>query len=206
MSKLLVLLLVIFFVISPKSVAAQSNDVVVRNENDGTTYLTTEVVRTTEDGDTVTTTTTTQTTVAATPSSAPITTTQSPLSSVSIALPPGFAPNFSDLFNGVLSFVLVIAALLVFLFLIWGAFDWITSGGDKGKTDKARQKIIASVIGLIIIASSYAILTLVLRFLGFAGINDVFDSAGTIQGVPPRPTPTPQTLEVLNASPSATPE
>jgi hypothetical protein len=47
----------------------------------------------------------------------------------------GFATDFGKLINGVLSFVMVIAALLVFLYLIWGGIEWITSGGDKGKTE-----------------------------------------------------------------------
>ena len=87
----------------------------------------------------------------------------------------GFATNFGNLLNGVLSFVMVIAALLVFLYLIWGGIEWITSGGDKGKTESARNKITSAVIGLIVVAASYAILTLALNFLGFSDINDVLN-------------------------------
>ncbi|HYD34890.1 MAG TPA: hypothetical protein VD999_02385 [Vitreimonas sp.] len=92
----------------------------------------------------------------------------------------GFATDFGTLLNAVLSFVMVIAALLVFMYLIWGGIEWITSGGDKGQTEKARSKITAAVIGLIILAASYAILTLVLRFLGFTDLNDVLNSPKTI--------------------------
>jgi hypothetical protein len=94
----------------------------------------------------------------------------------------GFATDFGTLLNAVLSFVMVIAALLVFFYLIWGGIEWITSGGDKGQTEKARNKITAAVIGLIILAASYAILTLVLRFLGFSGLNDVLNNPRTISG------------------------
>src|SRR3972149_7473520 len=93
----------------------------------------------------------------------------------------GFATDFGKLINGVLSFVMVIAALLVFLYLIWGGIEWITSGGDKGKTESARNKITSAVIGLIVVAASYAILTLALNFLGFSNLNDVFQTR-TIQG------------------------
>lgn len=93
----------------------------------------------------------------------------------------GFAGDIGSLFNAVLSFVMVIAALLVFFYLIMGGIDWITSGGDKGKTESARNKITAAVIGLIILAASYAILQLVLNFLGFSGgINTVFDEVNTL--------------------------
>lgn len=88
----------------------------------------------------------------------------------------GFATDVGTLINAVLSFVMVIAALLVFFYLIWGGIEWITSGGDKGQTEKARNKITSAVIGLVILAASYAILTLVLRFLGFSNLNDVLSN------------------------------
>jgi len=112
---------------------------------------------------------------------------------IEVQVPRGFAASFSGLINGILSFVLVIAAVLVLVFLLWGGFDWIISGGDKGKTEQARSKIVSAVIGLVIVAASFAILNLVIRFLGFTSLNDVFDSAGTIQGGAqgPRVSPTP---------------
>jgi len=87
----------------------------------------------------------------------------------------GFATNFGSLLNAVLSIVMVIAALLVFSYLIWGGIEWITSGGDKSKTESARNKITSAVIGLIVVAASYAILTLALNFLGFSDLNDVLN-------------------------------
>lgn len=89
----------------------------------------------------------------------------------------GFFSNIGELINNLLRFVMVIAALLVFMYLIWGGIEWITSGGDKGKTESARNKITAAVIGLIVLAASYAILLIVLRFIGFeGGLDEVFDS------------------------------
>lgn len=93
----------------------------------------------------------------------------------------GFATDFGKLINGVLSFVMVVAALLVFMYLIWGGIEWITSGGDKGKTESARNKITSAVIGLVVVAASYAILTLALNFLGFSNLNQVFQTK-TING------------------------
>lgn len=92
----------------------------------------------------------------------------------------GFADNIGSLINGVLSFVMVIAALLVFLYLIMGGIEWITSGGDSGKTEKARNKITAAVVGLVVLAASYAVLLIVLNFLGFDNLGQVFSNAGGI--------------------------
>ena len=93
----------------------------------------------------------------------------------------GFATDFGGMINGLLSFVMVIAALLVFMYLIWGGIEWITSGGDKGKTESARNKITSAIIGLVVVAASDAVLTLALNFLGFTDLNDVFTTK-TIDG------------------------
>ncbi len=79
---------------------------------------------------------------------------------------PGFFTNANDLISKLLSIVMVIGVILVFAFLVLGGIEYITSGGEKGKTEAARNKITSAVIGLIILASSYAILTIVLGFLG----------------------------------------
>lgn len=104
------------------------------------------------------------------------------LKDVNIQPGTGFATTFGGLMNGIISFVMVIAAVLVFFYLIWGGIEWITSGGDKGKTESARSKITSAVIGLIVIASSYAVLTLALNFLGFSDLNAVFDNTKDISG------------------------
>lgn len=95
-----------------------------------------------------------------------------------IAAPTGFFTDIGVLINRALQFVLVIAALLVFLYLVWGGIEWITSGGDKGKTESARNKITSAVIGLIVVAASFAILQLALTFLGVGNINEVVGTLG----------------------------
>ncbi|PIR64185.1 MAG: hypothetical protein COU64_00515 [Candidatus Pacebacteria bacterium CG10_big_fil_rev_8_21_14_0_10_40_26] len=75
---------------------------------------------------------------------------------------------------------MVLAALLVFMYLIWGGIEWITSGGDKGKTESARNKITAAVLGLIVLAASYAILLIALNFIGFENLGDAFSNVKSI--------------------------
>lgn len=97
-----------------------------------------------------------------------------------INAPQGYAANFGNLISFVLRVVLAIGALLVFFYLILGGIEWITSGGDKGKTESARNKITAAVIGLIILAASYAVLNLALGFLGLSSLENALESVGTI--------------------------
>jgi hypothetical protein len=90
----------------------------------------------------------------------------------------GFRINdISRLLTQLLNMVLLLAALLVFAYLVWGGVQWITSGGDKGKTEEARNKITAAIIGLAVLAASYAIFRLVISFLG---IGNPFDSSFVI--------------------------
>jgi hypothetical protein len=92
-----------------------------------------------------------------------------------VEIPEGFF--FTDaegLVSTILRAVMLIAGLLVFAYLIWGGIEWITSGGDKGKTENARNKITAAVIGLVILAASYAIFQIVLSLLGVQGYKGIF--------------------------------
>ncbi|HPS40561.1 MAG TPA: hypothetical protein PLQ50_00985 [Candidatus Woesebacteria bacterium] len=94
----------------------------------------------------------------------------------------GYATNFGTMFNSVLNIVMLVAAILVFVYLIIGGISWLTSGGDKGKAEKAREQITAAIIGLVIIAASYALFNLILNFLGFSNLNNVFENVQTING------------------------
>jgi cytochrome bd-type quinol oxidase subunit 2 len=89
----------------------------------------------------------------------------------------GYATSIGTLLSSILNLVMLVAAILVFMYLILGGIEWITSGGDKGQTEKARNKITAAIVGLIVLAASYALLQLALSLLGFSGgIQEVFNT------------------------------
>lgn len=94
---------------------------------------------------------------------------------VNPALPAGFGQNAADQDQAFANYIvllwrtlIVLGGLAALLFLIWGAFDWIMAGGDEGKVKSARQKMTQSVIGLALLASTVAIITLVERLLGIS--------------------------------------
>ena len=82
------------------------------------------------------------------------------------ASPGNYESKFWGLISSLLSIVLPIAVLLLLLYLIWGGFEWITSGGDSSKLTQARNKIMHAVIGLILLASVVAIFGVLQQFLG----------------------------------------
>lgn len=71
----------------------------------------------------------------------------------------GFAiPNFSQFMGFLIKFFFVLAGLLALFYMLWGALSWVTSGGDEGETGKARKKIVAAVIGVILIVATLSII------------------------------------------------
>jgi len=81
--------------------------------------------------------------------------------------PAGGYENLGDFITNALQISFIVAIILVLAFLVWGAFDWITSGGDKEAVGKARSKIINALVGMAVLAIAYAIFTLAGQFLGF---------------------------------------
>lgn len=75
--------------------------------------------------------------------------------------------GFGRLVSQILNIVVVIGALLVFIYLIWGGIEWISAGGDKSKIEKARNRITQSVLGLVVLAAMLALFALLQTALGF---------------------------------------
>jgi len=74
--------------------------------------------------------------------------------------------SFGNIVGMAISFILIIAAVAFFFMLVLGGIKWITSGGDKGKTESARNQITAGLVGLVIVFAAWAILTLIQNFFG----------------------------------------
>ena len=71
----------------------------------------------------------------------------------------GFAiPTLSDLLTFIIRFFFAIAGLAALLYLLLGALAWITSGGSKEGVEKAREKIQAAIIGVILIVLVLALI------------------------------------------------
>lgn len=58
------------------------------------------------------------------------------------------------------------AVVLVFMFL-WGAYDWMTSEGEKEKIQSAQRKILNAMIGIIIFAAAFGVFQILGEFSGF---------------------------------------
>jgi hypothetical protein len=69
--------------------------------------------------------------------------------------------------NNGLRIIYSFGAILVVIFFIWGTVDWILSAGDKEKIANARKKMTQSLIGLLLLALSAVIITVVGEIINF---------------------------------------
>lgn len=73
----------------------------------------------------------------------------------------------------VISLFFAIGGIGVVIYFIWGAVDWIMSGGDKEKVANARKKMTNSLIGLLLLSLSFAIIRLVGAIAGFDPLGNM---------------------------------
>ena len=70
------------------------------------------------------------------------------------------------LISGIVGIVFLFGFLLTLAYLLTGGMQWITSQGDKTALESARNKITHAIMGLVIVASAYAIFKLIGNFFG----------------------------------------
>ena len=70
--------------------------------------------------------------------------------------------------SGLVGLLILVGAIFAFIYFIIGGLNWITSGGDKARIESARNRIINALVGLIIIASVWAIVSLIFPILGLS--------------------------------------
>ncbi len=79
---------------------------------------------------------------------------------------PGFTiPSLPDIISFLIKLFFFIAGLAALIFLLLGAFSWVTSSGDKEAVKKAQDKIQAAVVGLVVIVLVLAIMVTLEQFV-----------------------------------------
>lgn len=66
---------------------------------------------------------------------------------------------------------IIISGIILLTFLVYGGSQWMLSGADKGKVENAQKTITNALIGVALIATSYAIWKIVLTFFGINAPN-----------------------------------
>ena len=76
--------------------------------------------------------------------------------------------DLPTLVGRIINAVLGVLGLLLLVYLLYGGFLWMTSGGDSEGVKKAKTMITNAVIGLVIITLSVVITSYVVSRLGSA--------------------------------------
>ena len=84
---------------------------------------------------------------------------QSPLTDDAISDP---GANLEAILSNIFGFLTILGAVFFLVYFLIAALQWITAGGESGKVEKARNRIVNGVIGLVILVGAYA-------FIGFIG-------------------------------------
>ena len=92
---------------------------------------------------------------------------------ITIATPTQGYKDLGKFITNILTVSFAIGALIVLFMLVWGAYEWITSGGDKEAVGKARGRILNALIGLAVLAVAFALAVVAAQFLGFTSLNSI---------------------------------
>ena len=72
----------------------------------------------------------------------------------------------TEMIGNFLTVALTLASVMVLIYLLWGGFDWLTSGGEKASLENAKNKLSNAIVGIVIIALSVAITLFIGNVLG----------------------------------------
>lgn len=77
----------------------------------------------------------------------------------------------ASLFVSLWRAAIIAGGLALLLYLIWGSFEWLTSGGDKDKLATARGRILNAIVGMALLVGSVAIIALINALGVFGNFN-----------------------------------
>lgn len=80
---------------------------------------------------------------------------------------------FTDVLNFLFTLVIIVTAILSVVYIIRAGFLFITSGGDTEKSNQALLMIRNSIVGLVIVITSVAVVNLVGRVLDIRFLPEI---------------------------------
>lgn len=80
-------------------------------------------------------------------------------------------PNEGDqilgnIIGAVVGMFIIVGFVAALIYILIGGMAWLTASGDKTKLQVARDRITQAILGLIILVSTWAIMTLIGDFTG----------------------------------------
>lgn len=83
----------------------------------------------------------------------------------------GALTNLETFLSTIIGVITVIGSIFFIVNFLLAALAWITAGGDSGKISSARDRMVQSVIGLIVVVAGYSIVGLIGSIVGLDILN-----------------------------------
>ncbi len=87
---------------------------------------------------------------------------------------------FTQIISNIIGIMTIIAGIWFVFMFVAGGFSFLTAGGDSKKIGEATSKITSALIGLVVVVSAYALISLIGALLGFNILNpqDIITTLG----------------------------
>lgn len=79
-----------------------------------------------------------------------------------IGLPEAEDEDVRDMTVTIVKYLITFLGIIAVIIILYGGFIWMTAAGNDDRVKKAKDIIIAGIIGLIIVISAFAIVTFVI--------------------------------------------
>lgn len=77
-----------------------------------------------------------------------------------------FINSLETYVSDIIGVITILAALFFIVYAFTAGFEWVTAGGDSGKVGKARDRLLWSTLGLVLIVAAYSIIGLIGSLVG----------------------------------------
>jgi len=84
--------------------------------------------------------------------------------------------------SNIIGFLTIVGGLFFVIFFLIAAFEWLRAGDDKGKIEKAQQRMINAAIGLLIMIVTIGIVGIVGGVFGLEILNPTDSFVRIIDG------------------------
>jgi hypothetical protein len=74
----------------------------------------------------------------------------------------------------------VLGGLMFLLYFVWGGIEWIMGGSNEERITNAKNKIVNALIGLTILAGTWALVKLIGGMLGLGILKNLKQSLDTL--------------------------
>lgn len=93
----------------------------------------------------------------------------------------GFTSSLELYVSDIIGLITALAILFFIVYSFMAAFEWATAGGESGKVEKAKNRLMFGTLGIILIVATYSILGLIGSLIGI----DILNPGELIQNIIP---------------------